>query len=136
MKIEKINHIGIAVRDLDAALSFWSGTLGLRLDRVEDVPSHQVKVAFLPAGDCDIELVMPTSCSTTLASDIQRTGGGLDHLCLEVKNLDEVLSELKLKGISLINETAVVLPGRKIAFVDPRSADGVLLEFYELTDSE
>lgn len=132
INIKKINHIGIAVNDLNIALDFWRDTLGLSLDHFEIVPSHQVKVAFLPAGECDIELVMPIRDDTLLARSLQERGGGLDHLCLEVDHLDEALIELKKKGIKLIDESSRILPGRKIAFIDPLATNGVLLELYEL----
>lgn len=136
MKIEKISHIGVAVSNFETGLKFWGDILGLPLHHIEEVPSFHVKVAFLPVGESDIELLMPLNSDSAPAGDVESMSKGLDHLCLEVKDLAGVLVELKSKGVILNNDTPQVLPGRKLAFVDPRSTGGVLLEFYELTDTD
>lgn len=132
VKIKKVNHIGIVVRDMEISLAFWNKVLGLPVSAVEKVPSYKVDIAFLQAGEADIELLEPHAGNLPMEKIIDENGGGLDHLCLEVENLEEVLLELKEIGVNLINETPVVLPGRKLAFVHPSSADGVMLELYEL----
>ncbi|TLN23502.1 methylmalonyl-CoA epimerase [bacterium] len=132
-KINKINHVAIAVPDLEGSLSFWRDALGLAVDHVEEVPSQKSKVAFLPCGDSEVELVNPTAEDTGLAKFIAEKGGGMHHLCFEVDDIDAMLAELKAKGVRLINETAQVLPGRKMAFVHPKSTGGVLVELYQLT---
>lgn len=132
-KIKKINHVAIAVPDIDSALSFWRDALGLCLDHVEEVPSQKAVVAFLPAGDSEVELVKPTDEDTGVAKYIQERGGGMHHLCFEVDHIDEMIADLKAKGVRLINETAIALEGRKMAFVHPKSANGVLVELYEIT---
>jgi len=131
--IKKINHIAIAVEDIDQALAFWQDALGLTLHHMEDVPSQKAKVAFLPVGEGEIELVQPTDAETGTAKFLQEKGAGMHHLCLEVEHIDQALQELKAKGVRLINETALVLPGRKMAFIHPKSTSGVLVELYELT---
>lgn len=132
-KITKINHIGIAVPEIEGALNFWRDGLGLALDHVEDVPSQKSKVAFLPTGESELELLNPTSPDSTVAKFLQDRGPGMHHLCLEVDDIDGMLADLKAKGFRLINETPVVLPGRKMAFVHPKSSGGVLVELYEVT---
>jgi methylmalonyl-CoA/ethylmalonyl-CoA epimerase len=132
-KIKKINHVAIAVPDLDAALGFWRDTMGLEVHHVEEVASQKSKVAFMPVGESEVELVVPTSADSGLAKFVQEKGGGMHHLCFEVEDLDAVLAEFKTKGVRLINETPVVLPGRKMAFVHPKASQGVLVEFYEVT---
>ena len=132
-KINKINHVAIAVPDLDASLVFWRDALGLKVDHVEAVASQKSKVAFLPCGDSEVELVTPTADDTGLAKFIAEKGGGMHHLCFEVDDIDAMLAELNAKGVRLINETAQVLPGRKMAFVHPKSTGGVLVELYQLT---
>jgi methylmalonyl-CoA/ethylmalonyl-CoA epimerase len=132
-KVKKIHHIGIAVKNLDESLHFWKDIVGFPLTTMELIPSHKVQVAFLSIGESDIELLTPLEGNLPMENLIREKGGGLDHLCLEVDNLDEVINELKQNRINLVDETPRLLPGRKIAFVDPSSADGVLLEFYELT---
>jgi len=131
-KIKKINHVAIAVPDLDAALVFWRDAIGLEVHHVEDVPSMKSKVAFLPVGESEVELVVPTSEDSGLAKFVQEKGGGMHHLCFEVDDIDTVLAEFKAKGVRLINETPVVMPGRKMAFVHPKASGGVLVEFYEV----
>ncbi len=131
-RIKNINHIAIAVGDVDQALVFWRDALGLKVDHIEDVPSQKSKVVFLPVGDSEVELVNPTSSDTALAKFIDERGGGLHHLCFEVDDIDTMLEELKSKGIRLINEKALDLPGRRMAFVHPKSTNGVLVELYQL----
>ena len=131
--INKVNHVAIAVSDIEGALGFWRDGLGLKVEAVEDVPSQKAVVAFIPVGDCEIELVRPTADDTGVARFLAERGGGMHHLCLEVDNLVEMLADLKAKGVRLINEAPVELPGRKMAFIHPKSAGGVLVELYELT---
>ena len=131
-KITKINHVAIGISDIDAALAFWRDGLGLSVSHIEDVPSQKALVAFLPTGDSEVELVQPSSSDTGLAKLLSEKGPGMHHLCFEVENLDEFLVELKAKGIRLINETAQILPGRKVAFIHPKASNGVLVELYEL----
>ncbi|MHB8089217.1 MAG: VOC family protein [Anaerolineaceae bacterium] len=134
MKIRKIHHVGIGVSDLNNSIEFWCNTIGLHLDRIEEVPSHKVQVAFLPVGDCVIELVLHLDKDLKIGDSAHSIGEGLDHLCLEVDNLDEALMELKEKHVRLIDDTPKILPGRKLAFVHPDESGGVLLEFYEMTN--
>jgi methylmalonyl-CoA/ethylmalonyl-CoA epimerase len=132
-KITKINHIAIAVPDVNAALAFWQDALGLTVDHIEDVPSQQATVVFIPVGDSEVELVKPTSGDTGVARFIAERGGGMHHLCFEVDNIEEMLAQLKEKGIRLINESPLELPGRKMAFIHPKSTGGVLVELYQIT---
>ena len=130
--ILKINMVAMAVDDLEAAMPCWRDVLGIPMDHVEDVPSQKSKVAFFPVGDSEIELVMPTQTGTGLSSFLEKKGPGIHHLCLEVTDIDASLQDLKDKGIRLIDEAARVLPGRKMAFIHPKSTGGVLVELYEL----
>lgn len=130
---KKINHVAVVVADIDEALKFWQDALGIKLDHIEDVPSQKAQVAFLPLGDSEIELVKPTAEDTGAAKFLAERGGGMHHLCIEVDDINGKLMELKAKGIRLINEEPMVLPGRKMAFVHPKSTGGVLLELYEIT---
>lgn len=129
---KKINHVAVVVADIDEALKFWQDALGIKLDHIEDVPSQKAQVAFLPLGDSEIELVKPTAEDTGAAKFLAERGSGMHHLCIEVDDINGKLMELKAKGIRLINEEPMVLPGRKMAFVHPKSTGGVLLELYEI----
>jgi methylmalonyl-CoA/ethylmalonyl-CoA epimerase len=131
-EIKKINHVAVVVGDIDQALNFWQDALGLHLHHVEEVPSQKAVVAFLPAGDSEVELVQPMTDDSGLAKFLAEKGGGMHHLCFEVDDIDAKLAELKAKGVRLINETAQELPGRKMAFVHPKSTGGVLVELYQL----
>lgn len=131
-KLKKINHVAIVVGDIDESLKFWRDALGIELHHIEDVPSQKAMVAFLPVGESEVELVKPTADDTGAAKFLAERGGGMHHLCFEVDNVVEMLAELKEKGVRLINEEPITLPGRKMAFVHPKSTGGVLVELYEI----
>ena len=135
MKPIKINHVAIVVQDIDAALNFREQIFGLKLDHVEDVPSQNSKVAFLPLGESEIELVQPTTSDSGLANFLEKRGEGMHHICIEVEDIDATLAELKSKGVRLINDVPEELPGRKMAFIHPKAANGVLVELYQLTEN-
>ena len=132
-EVKKINHVAIVVEDIDSALGFWRDVLGLELDHIEEVPSQASKVAFIPLGDSEVELVEPIDPDSGLSKYLEKRGEGLHHLCLEVEDIEGMLASLKEKGARLINETPLELPGRKMAFIHPKTANGVLIELYELT---
>jgi methylmalonyl-CoA/ethylmalonyl-CoA epimerase len=104
------------------------------LHHTEDVPSQKAVVAFLPTGDSEVELVKPTVDDSGVAKFIAERGGGIHHLCMEVDDIEGMLAMLKEKGVRLIDEVARELPGRKMAFIHPKSTGGVLLELYEVLD--
>ncbi|MGA9398842.1 MAG: methylmalonyl-CoA epimerase [Anaerolineaceae bacterium] len=130
--IKKINHVGLVVADIDASLVFWRDALGLQLHHQEDVPSQKAVVAFIPVGESEIELVKPTGDDTSAGKFLSDKGPGMHHLCMEVDDIEGMLAQLKAKGIRLVNETPIELPGRKMAFIHPKAADGVLVELYQL----
>lgn len=132
-RITKINHVAIVVPEIDEALKFWRDGLGIDLHHVEDVPGQKSQVAFLPLGESEVELVRPTTSDSGVAKFLSERGPGMHHLCFEVDNIDEMLLDLKAKGIRLINESALQLEGRKVAFIHPKSANGVLVELYQIT---
>lgn len=132
-KITKINHVAVAVPDVDGALNFWRDALGLCVDHIEDVPSQKSQVVFIPVGESEVELVKPTSDDSGVAKFVAERGGGMHHLCFEVDDIEGMLAQLKEKGVRLINETPQELPGRKVAFVHPKSTNGVLVELYQVT---
>lgn len=133
MAVKRIDHIAIVVPDLGEATSFYRDVLGLRLDRVERVDEQEVTIAFLPAGDSEVELLEPTTSSSGVARFLEKRGPGMHHLCLEVDDIEQALAELKAHGVELIDEQPVEGgDGKKMAFIHPRSAHGVLVELYEL----
>jgi len=131
-QIKKINHVAIAVTDIEQALVFWRDALGLELHHVEEVASQKSVVAFMPVGDSEVELVEPTAEDTGVARFIAERGGGIHHICFEVDNIEEMMRVLRSKGVRLVNEFPLELPGRKMVFVHPKSTGGVLIELYEV----
>jgi len=134
--IKKVDHIAIVVPDLEASMSFWVDALGLELAHKEHVASQKVDVAFLPIGDSKIELLQPTDEESGVVRYLEKRGPGMHHLCFEVDDIVATLAKLKAAGVQLINELPETgSDGRKFAFIHPMSADGVLIELYELTAS-
>jgi methylmalonyl-CoA/ethylmalonyl-CoA epimerase len=133
--IKNINHIAIIVPELEGALDFWEGALGLKLERTESVPSEGVDVAFLPAGGSNVELMKPTVADSGVARFLEKRGPGIHHLCFEVDDIEATLARLREHNAQLINEQPVVgHGGRKYAFVHPKSTGGVLVELYQLNN--
>jgi methylmalonyl-CoA/ethylmalonyl-CoA epimerase len=128
----KIDHLAIAVTDMEAALSFWQGALGLDLAAMDTVAEEEVEIAFLETANAHIELVRPTSEDSGIARYIAKKGTGMHHLCLAVADIDAALQQIAEAGCELINETPRVRDnGTRYAFVHPRSTGGVLVELYE-----
>ena len=134
----KINHIAIVVPNLEEAQRFWVDALGLPLERVEDVPREGVRVAFLPMGESEVELLEPTDPDSGVARYLEKRGPGMHHLCLEVPDIEAAMERLRGHGVELINEEPRRSEDgqRRYAFVHPRSTGGVLLELYELPGKE
>ncbi len=132
MLIKRIHHIAIVVPDINEALTFWQDALGLDLSHVEDVPAQETKVAFLPTGGSEVELVEPTSDTSGMARYMAKRGPGIHHICFEVEGIEGILAQLKAKGVQLINEEPTIgAGGKKVAFIHPKSTGGVLVELYE-----
>jgi methylmalonyl-CoA/ethylmalonyl-CoA epimerase len=126
----QLDHIGIAVRSIDATKIY--AALGLSVDHVEDVATQGVKTAFLSVGDSNIELLEPLSADSTVAKFIEKRGEGIHHICFRVTNLDEHLARLKSQGFRLINEAPVPgAHGCRVAFLHPAAGNGVLIELSE-----
>jgi len=130
-RVTKINHVAIAVPEIEGALDFWRDALGLELDHIEDVPSQTSIVAFLPTGESEVELVKPTQEDSGLGRFLKEKGPGIHHVCLEVDDLEGMLADLKSKGVRFIDEEPVLLPGRKVAFIHPKASGGVLVELFQ-----
>jgi len=132
MTIIKIDHIGIVVQDIDAALKIYRDALGLELTKTETVAEQAVKIAFLPIGESEIELVQPTSDNSGIARFLAKRGEGIHHICLKVDDIEATLAQMATQGLELINKTPRTgSGGQKYAFIHPKSAHGVLLELYE-----
>ena len=128
-----IHHIAIAVHDLDAALAFYRDALGLELAERRKVPEEGVEIAFLPAGDGEIELLRPLNEAGGVARFLEQHGEGLHHVCLAVEDIEAAVERLHAAGAQFLSEgPRVDVHGTRYVFVHPRSARGVLLELYEV----
>jgi methylmalonyl-CoA epimerase len=126
----RLEHIGIAVRSLDAAKIYE--LLGLAVQHTETVETQKVKTAFLSVGDSNLELLEPTSPDSPIAKFIEKRGEGIHHICLRVDNIDEHLERLKAEGYRLVNEAPVPgAHGCRVAFLHPSAGNGVLIELSE-----
>ena len=133
MSKPKLDHIGIAVRSIEAAAIYQA--LGLTVDHIETVPTQRVKTAFLSVGDSNLELLEPTDADSTIAKFIEKRGEGIHHICLRVDDLDAHLARLKAQGFRLINESGVPgAHGCRVAFLHPAAGNGVLIELSESLD--
>ncbi|MCG3172076.1 MAG: hypothetical protein GMKNLPBB_00221 [Myxococcota bacterium] len=128
----KVDHIGVAVSDLDAAIAAWTLITGKSPDHIELVESQKVKVAMFQLGETRIELLWPTSPDSTVAKFIEKRGEGIHHLCLGVTGIDGRLSELKSAGVPLLHETPFMgAHETRCAFIHPKGVRGVLVELNE-----
>jgi methylmalonyl-CoA epimerase len=124
-----LDHVGIAVRDLQAALAFFRDGLGLEVHAPEEVASQQVRAHFIPVGESALELLEATGPQSPIARHLDKRGPGLHHITLRVEDIASALDELKRRGIRLIDEQPRVgAEGSLVAFVHPSSAHGVLVE--------
>jgi methylmalonyl-CoA/ethylmalonyl-CoA epimerase len=128
MTIKKIDHIAIVVENLDAALAVYRDALGMTVTDVREMPEQDVRMAFLPTGDSEIELLEPLSADSGIGKYLAKRGEGLHHVCLEVDDIDATLTDLKAKGAQLIDETPKRGAYGRIAFIHPKGAHGVLVE--------
>ena len=129
MGVEKIDHIGIAVRSIEEALPYYRDVLGLKYTGTEVVEEQKVRVAFLEIGESHIELLEPTSDDSPIAGFLEKRGGGIHHIAVRVDNIDENLSLHREKEVRTIdNEPRKGAHDMKIAFIHPKSTSGVLLE--------
>lgn len=129
MKILKIDHLGIAINSIEEGKNFWSDVLGLKFEGAETVEAQKVTTAFFPVGESEVELLESTSPDGPVAKFIEKKGQGIQHVAFRVENIEEALSELKEKGIQLIDKTPRIgAGGAKIAFLHPKATNGVLVE--------
>ena len=130
--IDGVDHVGVAVKDLDEAIHVYRDILGFKLEGVHTMNERMLKIAFFSLGESRIELLQPLSPDSTVAKFLETRGEGIQHLAVKVKNVEATLEEFKSKGVVLIDEkprTGVL--GNKMAFVHPKSTRGVLLELVE-----
>jgi methylmalonyl-CoA/ethylmalonyl-CoA epimerase len=135
--LQKINHIGIAVRDIDEAARFYTEALGLEVGGIEEVADQKVKVAFLPLGEVRLELIMPTSPDSAVAKHIEKNGPGFHHVAYQVADVAAELERLKAEGVRLVDEKARGGAHQtRIAFLHPKASGGMLTELVQETGHE
>jgi methylmalonyl-CoA/ethylmalonyl-CoA epimerase len=128
----KINHLGIATKNIDEALKFWSNNLGLEHIHTEIVEDQKVKVAMLPVGESRIELLEPTGDDSPISKFLEKRGGGIHHIAVEVDDIKAELQKLKNKGLKLIDEEPRIgAENCLVAFIHPSATGGVLLELVQ-----
>jgi len=133
MTIKRIDHIAVAVEDMDGSLGFWEKALGLHVHGLQNVPEQAVDIAFLPVGQSEVELVKPVTPDSGIAKWLAKRGPGIHHICFEVDDLRATLAELSAQGMELIDKEPRERDGKLYAFVHPKSAGGVLIELYQLS---
>ncbi|ADL08563.1 methylmalonyl-CoA epimerase [Thermosediminibacter oceani] len=132
MKTLKIDHIGVAVKSIEEASKIYTELLGLEMHGVEEVAEQKVKVAFIPVGESEVELLESTDPEGPIARFIEKNGEGIQHIAFRVDDIEKALEELKQKGVRLIDEKPRYgAGGAKIAFIHPKATKGVLIELCE-----
>lgn len=130
--LKKVDHIGIAVKNLDETIPYYTETLGLKVLKIEEVASESVRVAFIDAGNVKLELLEPMSEQSAIHTFIEKKGEGIHHIAFGVEGIEERMTELREKGIRILNEQPKIgAGGAQVAFLHPKSSFGVL---YELCD--
>lgn len=128
--LNKIDHIGIAVKSIEAAKVFYEGALGLVCEKIEVVDSQKVKTAFFKLGEVHIELLEPLDETSPIAAFLEKRGEGIHHIAYKTDNISGQLSQARDNGCKLIHETPISgAGGKQVAFLHPKSTFGVLTEF-------
>lgn len=126
--IKKIDHVGVAVKSLEAALAFYRDVLGIQPAHIEDYAPDKIRTAFLPLGEASIEMMEPTSPDSPVAKFLEKRGEGIHHISLEVDDIRAELKKLEAQGVALIDREPRQGAHYTVAFVHPRSTGGILLE--------
>jgi methylmalonyl-CoA epimerase len=129
--IEKIHHVAVVVRDIESALGLYRDKLGLSVEAVMEMDYDKVIIGFLPVGEVKIELVQPTDDTTGVARFLAGKGEGFHHICFEVPDIQASLDKLAAMGLALIDTVARKGGEGPVAFVHPKSCNGVLVELIE-----
>jgi methylmalonyl-CoA/ethylmalonyl-CoA epimerase len=131
MKLDKIEHIGIAVKDIGQASKFYQDVLGCHVSEEIEVPERKLRIAFIDVSGVKLEFLMPTDEESVLAKFIERRGEGIHHICFEAQDVEKAAAELAEKGAELVDRPRMGAEGKKIVFIKPKSTHGVLIELKE-----
>ncbi len=130
----RIDHVAIIVRNIEQALTFYRDTLGITPGEIKEVPTEQVRIAFLPMGGpggSEIELIEPTSANASLVRFLEKHGEGLHHICLEVDDIDATLAGMQAQSVPVLDKQPRIAAEGRAIFIHPKGANGVLLELVE-----
>ena len=130
----RIDHVAIIVRNIEQALVFYRDTLGITPSEIKEVPTEQVRIAFLPMGGpggSELELIEPISPNSSLTRFLEKRGEGLHHICLEVADIDAALAEMQEKGVPVLDKQPRIAAAGRAIFLHPKGTNGVLLELLE-----
>lgn len=128
----KLNHVGLVIDDMEAAMKLWRDTLGLPVSKTEDNAEEEVSIVFLQAGEGAIEVISPTTPDSGIARYLARKGAGTHHVCIEVDDIAATMAKLTAAGYELINEAPRTRhDGTLYAFTHPKSTFGVMIELYQ-----
>jgi len=130
----RIDHVAIIVRNIEQALVFYRDTLGITPSEIKEVPTEEVRIAFLPMGGpggSEIELIEPTPPDSSLTRFLEKRGEGLHHICLEVADIDAALAEMQEKGVPVLDKQPRIAASGRAIFLHPKGTNGVLLELLE-----
>ena len=131
--LKKIEHIGVAVRNIEKSIPLFRDILGIQLEKVYESDAIKTKIAFFPLGDSTIELIEAVDPSSPVAKFIEKRGEGIHHICFGVENVEAALRHFEAKGIELLNkQPRRTENGDLIAFLNPKSTNGVLIELVEM----
>jgi methylmalonyl-CoA/ethylmalonyl-CoA epimerase len=130
--LEKIDHIGIAVKDIDQGIKLFKEVFGIEPSLVYESEYTKAKIAFFPIGEVKIELIQPTNPESVMAKFLEKKGEGIHHVSLKVKDVDQSLGEMEKRGIQLIDKKSRrVRENERVAFLNPKSTHGVLFELIQ-----
>jgi methylmalonyl-CoA epimerase len=130
----RIDHVAIIVRNIEQALVFYRDTLGITPSEIKEVPTEQVRIAFLPMGGpggSELELIEPITPNSSLTRFLEKRGEGLHHICLEVADIDAALAEMQEKGVPVLDKQPRIAATGRAIFLHPKGTNGVLLELLE-----
>ena len=130
----RIDHVAIIVRNIEQALVFYRDTLGITPSEIKEVPTEQVRIAFLPMGGpggSELELIEPITPDSSLTRFLEKRGEGLHHICLEVADIDAALAEMQEKGVPVLDKQPRIAASGRAIFLHPKGTNGVLLELLE-----
>ena len=130
----RIDHVAIIVRNIEQALVFYRDTLGITPSEIKEVPTEEVRIAFLPMGGpggSELELIEPTTPDSSLTRFLEKRGEGLHHICLEVADIDAALAEMQEKGVPVLDKQPRIAASGRAIFLHPKGTNGVLLELLE-----